>query len=156
MAAGTTGSTSEDGDTYGIIGAAMAVHRELGCGFLEAVYRAALRVELHRRGIEARSEVALPIAYRGELLPLIYRVDFVCGGDILVEVKALDAIGTLEMAQVINYLKASGAHRALVLNFEAPSLQYRRVVLGYKEPDRSSPGGDRGGVASPPRTDIHR
>jgi GxxExxY protein len=124
-----------DRDTYGIVGAAMAVHTELGCGFLEAVYKAALRVEFRRRGIDARAEVALPITYKGEELPIAYRVDFVCAEDVIVEVKALNSIGPVELAQAINYLKASGARRALLLNFGARSLQYRRVVWS---PDRSS------------------
>ena len=117
-----------DPETYEIIGAAMAVHTELGCGFLEAVYRAALRLEFSARRIEAAAEVLLPIKYKGELLPLKYYVDFICKGEILVEVKALSRLGHVEESQVINYLKLSGKRRALLLNFGATRLEYRRFV----------------------------
>ena len=150
-------SLTGDPETYRIIGAAMAVHTELGCGFLEAVYRAALRIELSRRAIPAQSEVAIPISYKGELLPLNYRVDFICEGDVLVEVKALDTIGPAELAQAINYLKAAGRHRALLLNFGARSLHYRRVVLDYSggPPEQSvSPSRLRGPI--PPKGIIRR
>ncbi len=103
-------SVPSDPETYAIIGAAMAVHSELGCGFLEAVYKAALCVEFHHRGIAFQPEVALPILYKGERLPLHYRVDFRCG-DVLVAVKALDAIGPNELAQALNYLRAWQARR---------------------------------------------
>ncbi len=123
-------SVPSDPETYAIIGAAMAVHSELGCGFLEAVYKAALCVEFHHRGLVFQPEVALPILYKGERLPLHYRVDFRCG-DVLVEVKALDAIGPHELAQALNYLRAAGVRRGLVLNFGARSLQCRRLVHGF-------------------------
>jgi GxxExxY protein len=76
-----------DPETYAIIGAAMAVHTELGCGFLEAVYKAALTIEMRRRAIPFEREVGLPIVYKGEPLPLSYRVDFVCVDAVIVEVK---------------------------------------------------------------------
>jgi GxxExxY protein len=65
----------DDPETYAVIGAAMAVHSELGCGYLEVVYRAALKSEFRRRGISYENEVSLPIHYKGELLPFNYRVD---------------------------------------------------------------------------------
>jgi GxxExxY protein len=122
-----------DPDTYEIIGAAMAVHSELGCGYLEAVYKAALRIEFRRRSIEFRPEVPLPIDYKGERLPKNYRVDFVCG-QVLVEAKALSALAPAHEAQVINYLRASGLKRGLLLNFGTASLQHRRVVWKYEAP----------------------
>jgi GxxExxY protein len=106
----------------------MAVHRELGCGFLEAVYRAALACEFHERAIPFTPEVLLPITYKGIRLPLNYRVDVVCCDAVLVEVKALNAIGEIERAQALNYLRPSRKARALVLNFGARSLQHQRVV----------------------------
>lgn len=123
-------SNQRDPDTYQIIGAAMAVHTELGCGFLEAVYRAALRVEFERRGILFNPEVALPVSYKGVTLPVGYRVDFICCGGVLVEVKALAALTNLETAQLLNYLKASKMRRGLLLNFGADSLQHKRLVWG--------------------------
>jgi GxxExxY protein len=120
-----------DPDTYKIIGAAMAVHSELGCGFLESVYRAALRVQFDASGVTYRSEVKLPISYKGRVLEeLRYRVDFICFDDVIVEIKAQDMITTRDEAQLLNYLKASKIRRGLILNFGAPSLQHKRRVLG--------------------------
>lgn len=121
---------ANDPDTYKIIGAAMEVHRELGHGFLEAVYRAALPIEFEKRGILYRPEVRLAIAYKGLTLPVTYEVDFLCGS-VVVEVKALDALSTKEMSQLLNYLKATNIRRGLLINFGAASLQYKRLVWGY-------------------------
>ena len=120
--------TFPDPQTYQIIGAAMAVHTELGCGFLERVYKAALRVEFKARGIIFSKELPMPIQYRNEILPLNYKVDFMCWREIIVEVKAADAIHDRHVAQLINYLKASRMKRGLVLNFGATSLQHKRIV----------------------------
>jgi GxxExxY protein len=117
-----------DPETFAIIGAAMAVHTELGHGFLEAVYRAALRAELEIRNGRLVNEAVFPVIYRGVRLPVHYRADFVCFGSIIVEVKAARALGPMDEAQVLNYLKASGHKRALLLNFGAARLQYRRFV----------------------------
>jgi GxxExxY protein len=106
----------------------MMVHRVLGCGFLEPVYRAALQIELTTRNIAHISEVRLPVKYRGHILPLGYRVDFICFGEVLVEIKALPATGPIEQAQVINYLRAANLRRALLLNFGTTSLQHKRLV----------------------------
>lgn len=71
--------------TYAIIGAAMEVHRELGCRFLEAVYQEALAIELDERLILFRTEVALPVTYKHETLSCAYRADFICYREIIVE-----------------------------------------------------------------------
>jgi GxxExxY protein len=117
-----------DAQSYAIIGAAMEVHRELGCGFLERAYQEALAMELSSRGIPFKREVKFAIVYKSRLLPLTYVVDFVCYDSVVVEVKALAAIGPNERAQAINYLRVSGLKRGLLLNFGARSLQCRRVV----------------------------
>lgn len=119
-----------DSQTFRIIGAAMAVHTELGCGFLEAVYRTALPIEFERLGVPYAIEENLKITYKGRTLPVCYRVDFICFDDIVVEVKALDAISTRDEAQLLNYLKATGYRRGLILNFGNTSPQHRRRVLG--------------------------
>jgi GxxExxY protein len=124
----STRESFHDAQTYELIGAAMEVHRELGCGYLETVYRAALALEFGLRGIDFCGEVPIPVRYKQRALPLGYRADFVCFGEVLVEVKALDGLGPREQAQVMNYLKGAGLRRALLLNFGVPSLQYRRFV----------------------------
>ncbi len=117
-----------DAETYAIIGAAMAVHGELGCGFLEAVYQQALGLELAFRGVPAGREREIPIYYRGQRLDCFYRADFVCYESIVLEVKAIKEIGPIERAQVLNYLKATGLRRALLINFGAETLQFERIV----------------------------
>jgi len=119
-----------DDQTFAIIGAGMAVHRELGCGFHERMYRQPLMIEFAARHVPFKPEVYFPIDYKGHRLALAYRVDFVCFDAILVEMKALPLIGPAEHSQVINYLKASKLQRALILNFGARSFQFKRVVCG--------------------------
>ena len=123
----------DDPQTYKIIGAAMAVHRELGCGFLEAVSREALTLELKERQIPFAREVRLQVRYRDQVLPVFYTVDFICYDDILVEIKALNAIGPMEEAQLINYLRVARRTRGLLLNFGALSLQHKRMVVGLTD-----------------------
>ncbi len=119
----------KDVHTYQIIGAAMTVHRELGCGFLENVYQEALSLELAARRIPFHREKIFPVYYRGRELESYYRADFVCYHDVIVEVKAQSGIGDTDAAQVINYLKASRCLRGVLLNFGSRQLQFRRFVL---------------------------
>jgi GxxExxY protein len=131
---------NNDPQTYAIIGAAMAVHTELGCGFLEVVYKAALAAELRRRNIAFAREVAFPRAYKGEPLGLLYRVDFICHDSVIVEVKAREALTPLDLAQTINYLRVAQLHRAILPNFGGRSLVHRRVVCGARDaPDPDAP-----------------
>jgi GxxExxY protein len=124
-------STNQDPQTYEIIGAAMEVHRELGCGFSEPVYYEPFEFELSARGVPFRSGVELPIIYKGHRLRKRYRVDYDCYDAVVVEVKALSMIGTVEEAQLINYMRAANKDRGLLLNFGCRSLQYKRRVWRY-------------------------
>lgn len=117
-----------DPQTYALIGIAMEVHRQLGHGFLEAVYRDAFQYELQTRDIPYQVEVAFPILYKERVLPTTYRADFLCYDQVIVELKALGKLGNVEGAQVLNYLRASRLSRGLLLNFGGPSLEYRRLV----------------------------
>ncbi|HUR60989.1 MAG TPA: GxxExxY protein [Candidatus Thermoplasmatota archaeon] len=103
-------------------------HRELGPGFLEAAYSRALVLELGARGIPWKAEVLLPIHYKGLQLGVPMRVDLVCG-DLLVELKARSWIGRNERSQLLQYLRASGFRRGLLLNFGAPGLRFERIDL---------------------------
>lgn len=129
---------NRDPQTYAIIGAAMAVHGELGRGFLETVYHEAMAIELEERGIPYRLEVNLPIEYRGKRMATSYRADMICYDSVVVELKALTGLTRTEEAQVINYLKASGYQVGLLLNFGAGSLEYRRLVLSESAPSAKS------------------
>ncbi|HJY26764.1 MAG TPA: GxxExxY protein [Pyrinomonadaceae bacterium] len=121
--------TQQDARTYKIIGAAMEVHRQLGCGFLEPVYQQALALELKNRDVPYSRELRFPVSYKGQRLSTRYRPDFVCFDSVIVEVKALSRLSSVEESQVINYLKVTGYHTALLLNFGTRSLQQRRFVL---------------------------
>jgi GxxExxY protein len=123
----------QDPKTSAIIGAAIEVHKRLGCGFLEIVFVEAVAVEFKIRSIPFRREVSYPVYYRDQLLGSSFRVDFLCFDDVVVEVKALSALTTSEFAQVLNYLKASGNTRGLLLNFGTKSLEFKRVVLNYDQ-----------------------
>jgi len=127
-----------DPQTYVIIGAAMEIHRQLGHGFLEAVYQEAAVVEFPFKNIPFEREVSLPIRYKDVTLPTQYRADFVCFSEVIVEFKALSRLSSVEEAQLLNYLKATGLKRGLLINFGASSLQYKRLVWGFEEPVKKS------------------
>ncbi|MGA9780130.1 MAG: GxxExxY protein [Verrucomicrobiia bacterium] len=129
---------NSDPQTYAIIGAAMEVHRELGHGFLEAVYQEALAVELTEHQIPFQREVPLQVKYKKRPLACAYKADFICFGDILVELKAIEKLGDPEKSQVINYLNATKFTRALLFNFGSPALEFQRMVLNYTANGSSS------------------
>ena len=122
----------KDPMTYSIIGAAMAVHRELGNGFLEAVYQTALEREFWHQSVPYEREKQLPVFYRGEVISQ-YKADFVCYGQVIAEIKALQRLSDTEESQIIHYLKASNLHRGLLINFGTRSLEYKRFVFNLRE-----------------------
>ena len=130
--------TENDPRTYAVIGAAMEVHKQLGCGFLEPVYQEAMAIELSKRNVRFRREVRLPIHYKGQLLATVYCADFICFDSVIIELKALTHMSGTEEAQVINYLKATGCEVGLLLNFGLRSLQHRRFVLSQSASSASS------------------
>ena len=116
-------------ESYSIVGACMEVHRNLGCGFLEAVYQEALEIELKAKLIPYEREKVLKIYYKGVLLDKDYRADFICYDNILLELKALDSLRSEHTSQVLNYLKATGYKLGLLINFGKESLEYKRMLL---------------------------
>jgi len=118
----------KDERTYKIIGAALEVHKELGCGFLEAVYQEALEKEFNTQEIPCKSQPVVDIFYKGKPLNKLYQPDFICYEEIIVEIKAISKLTGNEEAQIINYLKATGLKIGLLLNFGSSSLEYKRFV----------------------------
>lgn len=116
-------------EVFAIVGAAMEVHREKGSGFAEPAYQECMEIELADRKIPAEAEKEMAIVYKGRRLKKTYIADFVTFGKIIVELKALDRLTSREESQVINYLKSSGLELAVLINFGAPSLEWKRVVL---------------------------
>jgi len=112
-----------------VIGALIAVHRELGSGMAESVYAAAVRIELAARGIGFEMERALPVHYRGQLIGY-HRVDVLVEARVVLELKSVDSLHPVHVAQVVTYLRLTGARVGLLVNFNVPVLKQglRRVV----------------------------
>jgi GxxExxY protein len=111
-------------EVYRIIGAAMEVHRELGCGFLEAVYQEALEIEFQMRQLPHQREVKLQIYYKKQLLKKHYEADFICFDKIVVELKALSALTSEHESQLLNYLKATDMRIGLLISRSLLSLYF--------------------------------
>ncbi len=117
-------------EVYRIIGAAIEVHRELGSGFLEAVYQEAFERELALHDIPFISQQILKIFYKGRPLNKEYCADLVCFGSIIVELMALQKLSGIEESQLINYLKATGMKVGLLINFGSHgTLEWKRLIL---------------------------
>ncbi len=117
-----------DQRTYQIIGAAIEVHKELGNGFLEAVYQEALEKEFTYQEIPFKSQPLVRIEYKGKPLKKTYEPDFICFDEVIVEIKAMDKLSGVEHAQTINYLKATSLKVGLLINFGNKSLEHKRFV----------------------------
>jgi len=117
-------------ETYAIRGAAFAVYKEMGCGFLEAVYQECLEKELTRRSIPYAAQLELRFTYKGEQLAQIYKPDLLCRDKIILELKARKELGPEHKAQLLNYLRASNSKLGLLINFGAhPNVQIERIIL---------------------------
>ena len=114
-------------ETYQIIGAAMEVHKNIGCGFTEPVYQEAFEEELRLRGIPYQREKTFQVTYKGKVLSKNFRVDFVCYDKIIVELKAVQDIVDEHYSQVYNYLKAADLQLGMLINFGKRSLEYKRI-----------------------------
>lgn len=128
--------TTEDPEarlTGSIIGSAIRVHRELGPGLLESVYERCLALELELRGRTVRSQVPMPLIYRGHAVGCGYRADLLVDDCVLVEVKAVEKLERIHLAQVLTYLRLSKLRVGLILNFNVPVLVdgLKRVINGY-------------------------
>jgi len=99
------------------IGAAIEVHRNLGPGLLESAYESCLSWELRQRGFDVENQVPIPIRYKGLTLDEGYRIDLLVEGKLLLELKSIDKVQPIHMAQVLTYLKMTGLKMALILNF---------------------------------------
>jgi len=116
-------------ESYKIVGVCMEVHRELGMGFKEAVYKDALELEFKAAEIPFTREKSYTLRYKGKILPRKYFADFVVFNSIILEVKATPVIINPFVYQTINYLKASGIKLGIIANFGNKSLGYKRVVF---------------------------
>jgi GxxExxY protein len=114
-----------------VIGAAIEVHRELGPGLLESAYQRALAHELRLRGVAYEEQKLCPITYKDLVIEDAYRLDFLVGGIVVVELKTVDALLDVHNAQVLTYLKFSRCHIGLLLNFRSTILTrgLRRLAL---------------------------
>ena len=108
--------------TEQIIGAGIEVHRELGPGLLESAYQRALAHELHLRGISFEEQKLCPVRYKDLLIDDAYRLDFLVAGLVVVELKTVDALLEVHEAQVLTYLRFTGCHVGLLLNFRSTIL----------------------------------
>jgi GxxExxY protein len=113
-----------------IIGAAIEVHRQLGPGLLEAVYRDCMVYELKDRGINVERERTIPVRYKGLELPAAYRADLIVSDSVIVELKAVDILLPVHAAQLLSYLRISEKKLGLLINFNMAQLRegIRRIV----------------------------
>lgn len=118
-----------------IIAAAIEVHKELGPGLLESVYEACMVKELTKRGLVVRSQVDLPISYKGEVLEKRFRIDLLVENHVIVELKSIDQIQPIHEVQLLTYLRLANKKLGLLINFNVPLLTsgIRRKINGYIE-----------------------
>ena len=117
--------------TYEIIGAAMEVHRALGPGMLESTYSRCLEFELKSRGLTIEREKPIPIAYKSLSIENAFRADLVVDGKVLIELKVVDDLAPIHIAQTLNNLRLSGLQIGLVINFRTTNLRdgIKRLIV---------------------------
>lgn len=115
-------------ESFALIGACMKVHRQLGVGFLEAVYEEALEKEFIIQKIPFKRQVKLSLYYDNQLMKKHYRADFVCYDSIIIEIKAVPQILVVFYTQLTNYLKCTKMELGMLINFGTPSLTYKRMI----------------------------
>ena len=116
-------------ESYRIRGAIFEVYREMGCGFLEAIYQECLEKELSNQGLPFVAQRELVLHYKGDRLEQTYKPDFICFERIIVEIKAVKELANEHRAQVHNYLKATGLQLGLLVNFgHYPKAEIERIV----------------------------
>ncbi len=118
--------------TYAINGAIFEVNKILGPGFLEKVYENALLIELRKRGLNAENQVPINVSYKGEIVGQ-YFADIFVEGKVIIEIKTVQNLDKVHEAQLLNYLKATGIHVGLLVNFRHPKAQIKRMVLDLPE-----------------------
>lgn len=123
--------TYRNDETYEIIGICMEVHRNLGSGLLEIIYKDAIEIELKAKNIPFEREKEFPIEYKGQILPHRFYADFVVNGNIILEIKAVKEFSKEHLAQLLNYMKISRSELGLLFNFYPSSLQYKRYILWF-------------------------
>ncbi len=116
-------------ETYEIIGFCMEVHRNLGHGFLEIVYKDALEIEFKKKNILYEREKEYEVEYKGAILPHKFYADFIVFENVILEIKATKGIAEEHYVQVINYLAVSKCKIGLLVNFGEPSLYSKRIIL---------------------------
>ncbi len=121
--------------TRRIIGAAIEVHRHLGPGLLESAYEKCLAFELRERGLKVEEQKPLPVTYKGVTLECGYRLDLIVEDAVVVEVKAIEQLAPIHDAQMLSYLRISGKHVGLLLNFHVRVLKdgLKRIVNEFPD-----------------------
>jgi len=117
----------EDSLTELILGAVFEVSNTLGAGFLEKVYERALLFELRLRGIGAVAQASFPVSYKGRCVGE-YFADILVENAVVIELKCVERLASEHMAQCLNYLRASGMEVCLLINFQKPSVEWKRIV----------------------------
>ena len=126
-------------EVYQIVGAALEVSNHLGCGFLEAVYQEALSLEFAERHIPYVQQKRIQIKYKNTILQKHYMADFLCYEKIIVEIKAIKQLTSIEAAQILNYLKATGHPVGVLLNFGSPRFEWKRYINTRNLSDHARP-----------------